>query len=87
LGKSKPLGFRAAPHQVWPFLWLPACAAAILNFFNAVIVEAAAHGKKRVEHLTQGRFLRTLAIILWAALECHIHHIISNKMRPRDEVE
>ena len=54
-----------------------------LEFFNAVIVEAAAHGKKRVEHLTQGRFLRTLAIILWAALECHIHHIISNNAAAR----
>ena len=72
---------------MWPFLWLPAYVAAILNFFNAVIVEAAALGEKRVEHLMQGRFLRTLAIILWAALECHINHIIGNKMRPRDEVE
>ena len=48
-----------------------------------MIVEPPVLGDQRVEIPAQGRFLRTFAIVPWAALQRHMQHLIGDEMRPR----
>ena len=52
-------------------------------FFNAVIVEPPVLGDQGAEIPAQGRFVRTFAIVPWAALQRYVQYIIGDEMRPR----